>query len=163
MHTLIVTDIFNYRQNVQRLVNEISKSSEKSCYISFNDPYNIIVELIKEADPHKSFIVLDASQPAKFVHEVNKETYVLPLEHIFSTYLFLRNLVMQQGVSMVLIDSLSALINKHPDLPLQRMLSDLLLEIGTMKCSSSLIVLKDHAEHNVVSHIMPMVGRNIYM
>ena len=163
MHTLIFTGKDDYRDNMEIIVSQAAEHYDRACYVSFNDPYHIIVEMLQNLNAHEKFIVIDASGNAKEIQNPNKTTYILPINDLFDVYLFLRNLIIQESVKMLLIDSISALIIKHEYLPLKEMLTDLLLEVGKLRCESRLIVFKEHANHEVISHLNPLIGNNIFL
>lgn len=153
-----------YRSNMEQLVADSANTYDKACYISFNDPYHLIVETLENANvEQEKFIIIDASGNVKEYQAVNKTTHVLPIKDLFKVYLFLRNLIKDEGIEMLLFDSLSALIHKHSELPLKQMLTDLLLEVGAFRCNSTIIVLDEHANHDVVTHLAPFIGKNVVM
>src|SRR3989344_2345987 len=148
MHTLIVTTQSTYRSTMEKLVVDTANKYEKAGYISFSDPYHIVVNMLQNANVGKEkFIIIDASGDVKNSQIISKTAYVVPLKDLFKVYLFLRNLIKDESVEMLLLDSLSALIYRHGELPLKRMLTDLLLEVGTFRCNTSIVVFNEHANH----------------
>ena len=164
MHTLVVMSKNSYRENMENLVLASSRKYEKACYISFSDPYHIVVKMLENVKvEQEKFIVVDVSGSAKERQTVNKTTYVLPTSDLFNLYLFMRNVIIEEGVKMLLLDSISALIYKHNDLNLKGMLTNLLLEVGTHKCDSSIVVFDEHQQHEVIDHLSPFIGRNVML
>ena len=163
MHTLVLMGKEDYREHMSWLVSDTSKNHSKSCYISFNDPYHIIIQLLDEANAHHNFIVVDATTTIREVQSIDSKTYVLPIDSLFDVYLFLKNLIVDESISMLLVDSVSTLIEKHNQLPLKDMLTNLLLEVGALRCSTSLVAFKEHAGHEVIQHLNPLIARNMIL
>ena len=164
MHTCLVMNKYNYKTNIRRLAIDTSIANEKSCYISLKDPYHIVVEMLENADiEDQKFVVIEANGEAREIENINSRTYVLPIESLFNVYVFLRDLIKTEGIKHVIFDSLSALIENHPDFQLKDMMTNLMLEVGALKCSTSIIVLDNHSGHEVVSHLSPLFAKNIYM
>ena len=163
MHTLFVIKQEEYRENIEKIVSHAAGKYEKVCYISFNDPYHVVIEMLRNFKGHEKFIVIDASGDFKEKQELDRTTYVLPITHLFDVYLFLRNLIKQEGIELLLLDSLSALIYKHNQLPLKEMMTNLLLEVGTLRCGSSIVVFKGDIGHEVVTHLNPFFGQSFIL
>jgi hypothetical protein len=163
MHTLVFVGRNEFRDHMHSIVSDLSSKHSRPCYISFNDPYHIVIEMLQNANVgHEKFIVIDASSGNVIEQkEISKQTYVLPINDLFNVYLFLKNLIVNERVDTLLLDSLSALIVKHNHLPLKSMMTNLLLEVGALRCSSSIVVFKDHAQHEVVQHLDPMIRNRI--
>ena len=164
MHTLVVTNKVNYKDHMELLVDEVSNNYEKACYISFTDPYHIVIEMLENANIHENkFVVVDATSPVEKLLQLEakkRTTYVFPVNSLFNMYMFLRGVIIENEVKMMLIDSVSALIEKHNEINLKGMLTNLLLEIGTRKCDSSIVVFNEHIEHEVVKHLEPFIAKN---
>ena len=153
-----------YRTNMEKLVIDAANKYDKACYISFSDPYHIVVEMLENAKVgQEKFIIIDASTDAKESQTISRTTYIVPVKDLFKVYLFLRNLIKEEGIQMMLLDSISALIYKYSELPLEQMLTDLLLEIGAFRCNSSIVVFDEHANHNVVTHLNPFIAKSVYL
>ncbi len=164
MHTLIVMNRANYRENMEDLVSVSARRYAKACYISVNDPYHIVVQTMERANVSADkFIIVDASENVKENQMIGKTTYTIPVTDLFGVYLFLRNLITNEKVEHLLLDSISALIEKHPRLPLKDMLSNLLLEIGALRCSSSIVVFDDHKGHEVTTNLEPFIASTIHI
>jgi len=43
------------------------------------------------------------------------------------------------------------------------MLTDLLLDVGTFRCNSSIIVFNEHTNHEVITHLEPFIGKSVFM
>ena len=164
MHSLLLMSKFGYKDNMENIVIATSNKYERTCYISFNDPYHIVVKMLEniKVDQEK-FIIVDASGNVEVYQTVDKTTHVVPIKDLFKVYLFLRNLIKDEGIQLIILDSISALIYKYSELPLKQMLTDLLLEVGTFRCDSSLIVFNEHAKHEIVSHLEPFIGKSIVL
>ena len=164
MHTLIVVGKSDYRINMEKLVKDAANRYDKACYMSFGDPYHIIIQLLDNAKVHHDrFIIIDASGTDNDTKVVSESTYIIPVKDLFKTYLFLRNIIQEQSIQMLLLDSLSALIDKHNELPLKHMLTNLLLEVGSFRCNSSIVVFDEHAQHEVVSHLGPFIAKTVFL
>ena len=164
MHTLIVTNKVNYRYHVQMLVNEAAGNYEKACYVSFTNPFEVIVEMIDNANVEQNkFIVIEANGEVVNTTAVTNRIYIMPIRDLFEVYMMVRNLIKNEGVEHVLIDSLSTLISKYGNLPLKETITNLLLEIGTFRCGTSIILFNEHQEHEVVDHLKPLIGRREYL
>ena len=164
MHTLVIMSQSSYRENMENLVYLSAKKYEKACYISFNDPYHIVVNMLENVNVEKDkFIVVDISGVAKERQTVNKTTYVLPSSDLFNLYLFMRGLINEEGIKVLLIDSISSLIYKYNELNLKGMLTNLLLEAGTQRCDSSIVVFDEHKQHEVVNHLSPFIGKSVVL
>ena len=163
MHNLIIMNPLEYRENVEILVINAAYHYQKACYISLNDPYHIVINMLQNANIKDKFIVIDASSGVKEELAIDKTTYVLPVESLFNVYIFLRELIQREGIKILLLDSLSALIIKHPKLPLKDMLTNLLLEVGRFRCDSSLFVFTEHSQHEIVKHLEPFIAKNIIL
>ena len=164
MHTLVIVDRSQYRDHMKKLVVDTAKKYKKACYMSFNDPYHIVIEMLDNVNIDKDkFIIIDASGNVKELQFISNTTYVLPVKDLFDVYLFLRNLIKEESIDMLLLDSVSALIYKYNELPLKEMLTNLLLEVGTFRCNSSIVVYKEDANHEVVSHLGPLIGNRFYL
>jgi hypothetical protein len=164
MHSLVLINREEYRSGVEKIAVDASNNYGRVCYISFNDPHHIVIEMLKniEADENK-FIVIDASKNVKEIQAINKTTYVLNTTDLFDVYLFLRDLIKKEGINAILLDSISALIYRHNQLPLKEMLSNLLLDIGTLGCDSFALALKEHTNHEVLRHLNPLISRNMVL
>jgi len=138
------------------------KKYEKACYITFNETYQFIVNMLEDSpvDEDKFFIV-DASRKVKKQENINRKTIVIPIDDLFNVYLFLRSLIKDEKINCILVDSISALIDKHSDLPLKEMLTDLLLEVGRAECDTSLVVSSRDINHDVVSHLRPLITKSM--
>ena len=163
MHTIVIVERENYRNSMENIASRTAQKYEKTCYISFSDPYHIVIEMLQNANVDEKFIVVDATGNVKEITNPHKTAYVLPIEHLFDVYLFLKNLIIDENIKVLLVDSLSALIYKHNQLPLKQMLTNLLLEVGTLRCDSRLVVLKEHLNHEVITHLNPLIGNSIVM
>ena len=153
-----------YRDNMEKIVIDAADKYERACYISFNDPYHIVVKMLENVRvDQEKFIIIDASGNMEEHQDIGKITHVMPVKDLFKVYLFLRNLIKDEGIQLILLDSISALIYKYRELPLKQMLTDLLLEVGTFRCDSSLVVFNEHANHEVVSHLGPFIGKSIVL
>jgi hypothetical protein len=161
MHTLIFMGKESYKDNITFLAAQLAEKHSKACYISFNDPYHIVIDILQDANVHHKYIVVDASSGTKDVHAVNSNTYVVSVDSLFDVYVFLSNVIKQESVSMLLVDSLSSLIDKHSTLPLKEMMTNLLLQVGAMKCSTNIIAFNHHLNHEVVSHLNPLIAGNL--
>jgi len=161
MHTLVIANEFEYRNIVERIVSETSNNYQKSCYISIKEPYQIIIRMLSGIDKVdlNKFIVVDASKDAEKIQKIDERTFIINVPTLFNVYLFLRNLIQKENVNAILLDSVSALILKHPKLPLKDMLTNLLLEVGTFKCDSVIFANKEHSEHEVVKHLEPFIAK----
>src|SRR3989344_2043241 len=116
MHTLVFMNKDSYKDNISFLAAQLSENHDKSCYISFNDPYHIVIDILQGANVHEKYIIVDATSGAKEVRTINENTYVVSLDSLFDVYVFLSNVIKQENISMLLFDSLSALIDKHSTL-----------------------------------------------
>lgn len=164
MHTLVVMERDEYRDNMGKLLTNTANEYERACYISFNDPYHVVIEMIQNANVNEDkFIIIDASGSIKNARNVDKRTYVLPVQDLFNVYLFLRGLIKDEKIKAIILDSVSALIYKYNELPLKEMLTELLLEIGTFKCDTSVVVFNEHHKHEVVTHLSPLIGRSLVL
>ncbi|HLG24037.1 MAG TPA: hypothetical protein VI564_03870 [Candidatus Nanoarchaeia archaeon] len=164
MHTCIIMNKSGYRTNIRKLAVDTAQANEKSCYISLKDPYNIVIEMLERAEiEEEKFVVVEANDEASEIENINSRTYVLPIEGLFNVYLFFRDLIKTEGINHVIFDSLSVLIDNHSNLPVKSMMTNLMLEIGALKCSTSIVVLDNHANHDVVGHLSPLFAKNIYM
>ena len=164
MHTLVVMGRDNYRDNMQKIVADAAEKYEKACYVSFSDPYHVVVEMMQNANvSEEKFIIIDASGNVKEIMPIGKTKYVVPLKDLFNVYLFLRNLIKDEEIGMLLLDSVSALIYNYNELPLKEMLTDLLLEVGAFRCNSSIVVLDVHMNHEVIEHINPLIGERLIL
>ena len=162
MHTIVLMNRADYRKNVQKLVSELAGKYDKACYISFTNPYEIIVELLQSADVEDGkFIVIESNDGIEESQTVSSTAYLVPIRDLFEVYLLVRNLIKNDGVKHILIDSLSALISEYKGLPVKENITNLLLEVGTFRCNSSLIVFNEHQEHEVVQHLRPLIGENV--
>lgn len=163
MHTLIHVDRTDYVQAVESILRVADRDSQNACFISFNSPYNVVVNFLGGLDnlDAEKFVVIDASNTLNNRKKIDHKTYTLPFNDLFKVYLFLREVIQNNQVDFALVDSISALIHKFSDFPLKRMMSDLLLEMGTQKCKTSLMVFKEHSNHDIVKSIAPLVGHNI--
>ena len=160
MHTLVFMDRANYKEGVGRLTKEAAQKYDSACYISFMDPYHIIFELLQTTGTDEKFIVVDASTDSKQSKIINEKTYVLPITSIFDFYLFLGKLISEKKIGVLLLDSVSSLIERHSYLPLKQMLTNMLLQAGSMRCSSLIVAFREHEEHEVVKHLDPFIARN---
>ena len=77
-----------YRESAEKIIVDTSNIYGKICYISFNNPHHIVVEMLKnvKVDSNK-FIVIDASTDAKEVKAINKTTYIVNTSDLFDVYL----------------------------------------------------------------------------
>ncbi len=66
-------------------------------------------------------------------------------------------------IGVVLLDSISALIYKHADLPLKEMLTNLLLEVGTFGCDSYVMAFREHDGHEVIKQLSPFIARTEFL
>ncbi len=163
MHTLFYVNKALYTETIRGLIKDAAHEYDKTCYISFNDPFNIVVrffETIHGLDLDK-FIIVDSSGKEVSKKSINMQTYVVPIHDVFRTYLFLRDIIREQNVQHIFIDSLSALIHRFSDMPLKRMISDLLLEVGQYKCDTSMVVFHEHLDHDIVQGLSPFIGKNV--
>ncbi len=160
MHSLIFFDKDKYKQSVEKIISSNLDNYNKLCYISFNDPHHIIIKMLKNinADTEK-FIVVDASRNVDNLKAINNVAYIMNVNQLFDVYLFLRNLIKKEKIEAIFIDSISALIYKHNQLPLKEMLTTLLLEIGSFNCDSLFLAFKEHTNHEVLNHINGFIGR----
>ena len=153
-----------YRANMEKLVVDSANKYKKACYISFSDPYHIVIELLQNANiGEEKFIVIEASGEVKESKAISKTTYIVPVKDLFKVYLFLRNLIQDEGIEILLLDSISALIYRYSELPLKQMLTDLLLDVGTFRCNSSIVVFNEHANHEVITHLNPLIGKSQFI
>jgi len=157
MHQLVILQGSQYETAVAALVREADKRYDTVCYISFRDAYHIVVEMLKQnvAD-EENYVIVDASETIRG-RGSSSRTHIIPVEDLFKVYLFLRSLIKDENIDYVIVDSLSALIEKHSNLPLKEMLTDLLLEFGRANCDSSLVILPHHKTHEVIGHLQPMI------
>jgi len=164
MHTIIVMKPDGYRQNVEGLVVDLAKKYDRACYISFADPYHAVIQLIESVNvTREKFIVIEANGEIKEMQAVNRFAYIVPIQDLFRVYLLLRNLIKAENVQHIVLDNISTLIQKHYELPLKEMLTNLLLEVGSFRCHSSLLVFKIHEEHEVLKHLRPLIAQNVYL
>lgn len=164
MHTLVFVDRKGYRSGIEKIVGDASNNYSKVCYISFNDPYHIVIEMLKtvKVDTGK-FIVIDASSNVKETKVISKTTYVTNIDSLFNVYLFLGNLIKKESINAILLDSISILIYKHNPELLKKMLSNLLLEVGAVGCDSFVLALKEHTNHELLRHLNPFISRNLIL
>ena len=165
MHTLVIANEVEYSNIVKRIVTETSNNYQKSCYISIKEPHQIIIRMlggIDKVDINK-FIVVDASKDVEEIQVVDERTFIINIPTLFNVYLFLRDLIQKENVNAILLDSVSALINKHPKLPLKDMLTNLLLEVGTFKCDSVVFANTSHKEHEVIKHLEPFIAKTMVL
>ena len=160
MHTILLTDKELHSDAREKFIVESVSSYNRTCYVSIDDPYHIVVEILKKANVEtEKFIIIDASGNIKEPESISRETYVLPAADLFEIHLILKNLIKDEKIELLFLDSLSALIDNYEGLPLKETLTNILLEIGSLRCSSILVVFNYHANHEVVSHLSPMIGR----
>lgn len=107
-------------------------------------------------------LTIDASGQVK-KQEISNITYIVNTPDLFNIYLLIRNLIKGEEINAVLIDSISALIYKHDQLPLKEMLTNLLLEIGAFRCDSLVLAFKEHEDHEVLRHLSPFIGRSTFL
>ena len=163
MHTLHTVNRAFYSNVVNSLVSDASDKYQRICYISFNDPFNVVVNFLEKsrnADESK-FIVVDASTQQNQNEAINEGTYTIPTQDIFRTYMLLRELIMDHGVDLLLMDSISALIKKFHNFPLQRMITDLYLEVGGYRCDTQSIIFDEHTDHDITHALRPFVSKNV--
>jgi len=165
MHTLYNLHPASYQENIRNLVVKMAQQYNKTCYISFNDPFNIVVRFLETipALPQEKFIVVDASSNLHAKKAIDMRTYTVPVHDIFRVYLFLRDIVANEKVNHLFLDSLSALIHKFPELPLQRSMTDFMLEVGSWKCDTSMVLFREHEQHPLPQSLAPFLSRNIVM
>ena len=164
MHTVIVMKTEGYRQNVEGIVLNIAHKFDRACYISFADPYHAVIQLIESVNVSKDkFIVIESNGEIKETQIVNRFAYQVPIQDLFRVYLLLRNLIKSENVEHIVLDNISTLILKHYELPLKEMLTNLLLEVGSFRCQSSLLVFKMHEDHEVLNHLKPMIAQRIHI
>jgi hypothetical protein len=165
MHTLVIANEVEYINIVKRITTETSKNYQKSCYISIKDPHHIIIRMLNDIDEvdMNKFIVVDASKDVEEIQAIDKRTFVVNIPTLFNVYLFLRDLIQKENINAILLDSVSALIDKHPKLPLKDMLTNLLLEVGTFKCDSVVFANNSHKEHEVIKHIEPFIAKTMVL
>ena len=164
MHTLISISKSEHRENMEKIVVDAADKYNKACYISFNDPYSIVVQMLDNMNVGQDkFIIIDVSGDVKEYRAVNKTTHIVPIKSLFNVYLFMRDLIKDEGIDLLLIDSLSVLIYRYNDLPLKQMLTDLLLEVGAFRCDSSIVVFNEHLNHEVIEHLDPLIGKRLIL
>lgn len=164
MHTLVIMDKSLYRDSREKLLVEAADKYRKTCYISFDDPYHVVVDIMEGANlGHEKFIIIDASGNTKKSAAISSSTYVLPAADLFEVHLLLKNIIKKESIEMLFLDSLSALIYKYGGMPLKETLMSLLMEVGTLQCSSSLVVFKEHQNHEVVSHLSPLISSRLFI
>ena len=161
MHTLVFMNKESYKEDIPFLEAELSKKHDKSCYISFNDPYHIVIDILQDVNVHHKYFVIDATSSNNEVRAINENTYVVSLDSLFDVYVFLSNVIKEEKVSMLFFDSLSALIEKHSSLPLKEMITNLLLQVGSMRCATNIVVFNHHMNHEVIEHLNPMISGNL--
>src|SRR3989344_8772278 len=112
MHTLVFVNPLEFKEHMHAIVADLSSKHNRPCYISFNDPYHIIIKMLENANvSHEKFIVVDAS--TDITERISEKTYVLTINDLFNVYLFLKNLIIDERIDTILLDSLSALIVKQ--------------------------------------------------
>lgn len=164
MHSLVFLDKEDYRKGVEKVVTDTSGRYKKTCYITFNDSQNIVIKMLEETNIDTGrFVVVDASNKTKDTEDLRNKSYVVDTADLFNVYMFMRNLIVDEKIDAVIIDSVSALIIKHKNMPLKKMITNLLLEIGSFKCDSMVLAFKNHYEHEVLQHIEPLISKNVMM
>jgi hypothetical protein len=164
MNTLLIMSNKDSMPYMMAMVRSAMRQYEKSCYISFNETYNVILDMLGRTVPGVNmFVVIDASPKSKKKQTISQQVYVIPITELFNVYLFLRQLIIDEGIQYLLIDSLSALIRYHPDLPLKEMMINLILEIGKLGCDSTIAVEQKDEFHEVVKQLMPLIKKQIYL
>jgi|GEM_PF-6274745 len=164
MNTLLIMSAKDPVPYMMAMVRSATRQYKKACYISFNDTYNVILDMLGKTVPGVNmFVVIDSSPNTKEKQTINKMTYVIPITELFNVYLFLRQLIIEEGIQYLLIDSLSALIKNHADLPLKEMMTTLLLEVGKLGCDSTIAVSQEDEFHDVVKHLAPLIKKQIYL
>ncbi|MBR9693364.1 hypothetical protein GOV07_05585 [Candidatus Woesearchaeota archaeon] len=161
MHTVMIMnsdDSWAYMTTIARMA---ARQYNRACYISFNKRYDFVIDLLERASLGKEFFVIDSSPKAKEMKSISKTTYVIPVEELFKVYLFLRKLIIKHKVDYIMIDSLSALIRYHGELPLKDMMTNLILEIGRWGVDSTITVESIHRDHPVVKHLEPLITRQL--
>jgi hypothetical protein len=164
MHSLIFVNRDDYRLGVESTMIAISGKYRKLCYISFNDSHNIIIRMLDRVKVSKDkVVVVDASKNVKGMQTLNDWTYIINTQDLFNVYLYLRNLILDHNIDAIFLDSLSALIVKHNQLPLKEMLENLLLEVGGFKCDTYSLALNEHERHEVLEHLNPLIGQRLVL
>ena len=73
MHTLVIMSQPSYKENMENLVIVAAEKYDKACYISFSDPYHLIVEMLENVKvEQEKFIVIDISG-----HEKERRTIMI--------------------------------------------------------------------------------------
>jgi hypothetical protein len=164
MHTLIIMSGTDTKPYMMAMVRSAARQYSKACYISFNDTYDVVLDMLGKAVPGVNmFVVIDSSPGTKEAQTISKQAYLVPITELFNVYLFLRKLIMEEHIQYLLIDSISALIRNHPDLPLKEMMTSLLLEIGKFECDTTIAVEAKDEMHDVVKSLMPLFRKQLYM
>jgi hypothetical protein len=165
MHTLVIANPIGYKGIVEKIVTQTSDKYDKACYISIKDSHQIIIKMIddmRHVDSTK-FIVIDASKDVGEVKAIDEKTFLISIPTLFNVYLFLKDLIQTENVNALILDSVSHLINRHPTLPLKDMLTNLLLEVGSLRCDSVIFANAEHKDHEVVRNLDPFIAKTIVL
>ena len=160
MNTFVLTSGNDQWYHLRPLLQDAATKYARSAYISFDDPFQLVIGLLEfSAIGKEKFVVIDSTQRTGDVRTMNETTYVIPVHDLFNVYMHLRSIIEREGIQFLLLDSLSTLIEKHQELPIKEMCTDLLLEVGRMGCDTSIVVFHRHAEHEVVNHLQSLISR----